>query len=148
LAPFQAVCLLDVAQPDRNLWDMLESYLQGGGGVLVLPGGSELQRDDYNAEAAQRLLPGRLTKILDAPTVDGVEWSWENATYQHPMMKSFREWNNNPETDFTRFPRAANRYWDVQPRPNESAAIVSYADAEHRPAVLERLFDRTKTRGR
>jgi hypothetical protein len=148
LSPYQAVCLLDVARPNRNLWELLDNYGQGGGGVLVLPGGAEMQLDDYNSEAAQRLLPGRFTKIADAPTREGVEWSWDNAAYQHPMLKSFREWNANPETDFARFPRAAFRFWQVQPRANEGSAIVSYADPDRHPAVLERLFDRKKVRGR
>jgi hypothetical protein len=148
LAGFHAVCLVDVAKPEPDLWDKLKRYVAGGGGLAVLPGGDELDRERYNAEKAQDVLPGRLVKPLQAPTDAGVEWAWTNATYQHPMMKSFRVWNESPDTDFVRYPRAARRYWEVEPRPGSASVLVSYADKESHPAIVERIFDRRPTRGR
>src|SRR5262249_7753617 len=78
LAPYQAVCLIDVAAPGSILWELLQAYVQAGGGVLVVPGGDELRPDSYNNDAAQRVLPGRFVKVLRALSRSGVEWAWQN----------------------------------------------------------------------
>lgn len=146
LAAYQVVCLLNVANPDDDLWDKLERYLQSGGGVAVLPGGEELKRDAYNGDKAQKLLPGKLVKVETAK--DGVEWGWQNATYQHPLLKPFRDWNANPEQDFVVYPRLAFRYWQVEPRQGEPSTLVAYTDKQASPALLEGTFDRKKVKGK
>lgn len=147
LARFEAVCLLNVARPDRELWERLERYVQDGGGLAVLPGGAELRLDAYNDDpVARSLLPGRLVRVVEAEREPGA--TWKEATYQHPVMAPFREWGMAANVDFIKFPPAALRYWDVQPYGAEAYVIVSYSDNEARPALLERLFDRKKVRGR
>jgi hypothetical protein len=145
LAAYEAVCLLDVAKPTSDLWERLYHYvIADGRGVAVLPGGEELNPASYNDDkTAQKLLPGQFVKPVEGP---GAAWSWTNAAYQHPLLKPFREWNSNPDTDFVKLPRTANRYWEVKPRPG--SVLVTYADGEGRPALLEGFYDRRKVRGR
>jgi hypothetical protein len=51
--------------------------------------------------------------------------------------------------DFIGIPAAATSYWEIKDAGPERAFILSvYADKERRPAMLERKFDRQKTRGR
>src|SRR5262249_30728239 len=60
LAPYAAVCLLNIAKPTQNLWEMLGEYVRGGGGVAIMPGGQQLDTKAYNeGDAAGFLMPGR-----------------------------------------------------------------------------------------
>jgi hypothetical protein len=143
---YQAICLLDVAQPSPDLWDKLLHYVASGGGLAVIPGGEELVTAAYNENhAAQALLPGRFVKVIKAESAAGV--TWKAATYQHPVMAPFREWGQNQSANLEQLAPAAYRYWEVKPIPDDASVIVSYADPANRPALLERNFDRRKIRG-
>jgi hypothetical protein len=151
---YKAICLLNVAHPDHGLWEKLASYVQEGGGLAVVPGGQELNRDSYNNDgAAQRLLPGLLVKVVEAPAKDarGQESkgaNWQEASYKHPIMAPFREWALRGNVDFLTFPPTAKRYWEVKPHKDDTYVIVSYEDKDHLPALLERNFDpKTKIKG-
>jgi hypothetical protein len=151
LAKYQAACLVGVARPDQDLWEKLAKlFVADGGGLAVIPGGDELERDAYDSEAAQALLPARLVKAVKVVKTEhekGVVWS--AATYQHPLMAPFGEWSKGEPVDFLapETEPSASRYWEVEPRPNnESFVIVAYN--EKKPALLERNFDRQKLRGR
>lgn len=143
---YQAVCLLNVAGPTDDLWQKLRRYVAGGGGLAVIPGGEELVKSAYNENAAaQALLPGQFVKVVKAHGEEGVPW--KATTYQHPVMAPFREWGQDPAYDLERLRPAAFRYWEVKPLPQDAAVIVSYADTENRPALLERQFDHKTVRG-
>jgi hypothetical protein len=146
LVKYQAVCLVDVARPEGEFWEKLASYVGKGGGLAVVPGGDETSTPAYNGDQAQQLLPGRLVRIVQAATGPGATWS--ETAYRHPVLARFREWRMNENVDFQKVRPAASRYWEVQPLPNNSTVVVTYADQENRPALLERAFDRDQTRGR
>ncbi len=146
LEAYHAVCLLNVAEPDRDLWEKLEQFVTKGGGLAILPGGDKLNADAYNTPAAQKLLPGRLVKVVASKLAPGIRWDWTDATYRHPALAPFREWNAG--FDIGQYPREAFRYWEVQPHPQAADVLIAYKDAEKRPALLERVFDRKKVRGR
>jgi uncharacterized membrane protein len=148
LAPYHAVCLLNVAEPDKDLWQKLELYVRGGRGLVIIPGGEELARAAYNDEGtARQLLPGRLEKVVAGHAELGTPWRWTDAVYRHAALAPFREWNTNTNIDFGKLPRGAFRYWEVQPYQGGDV-LITYDDKERRPALLERRFDRTKVRGR
>lgn len=147
LSRYQAVCLVNVAAPSRSLWETLAAYVKEGGGLAIIPGGDELRPAAYNDDRiAQTLLPGQFVKVLQTDTEPGV--SWKETTYQHPVLAPFRDWAMSPDVDFLKTPPAVTRYWEVKPYGQEAYVIVGYADQEGRPALLERLFDRKKMRGR
>jgi hypothetical protein len=149
LSAYQAVCLLNVAKPDRDTWEKLEGYVHQGGGLAVIPAGeSELDKSAYNDVAAQRLLPGSLVKVIQAKGEEGV--IWKEGGFTHPIMAAVREWIMMRNVDFQQVHRAVHRYWEVERHPgNDVYVIASYDDAQSRPALLERTFDRkAKAQGR
>ena len=147
LAEYKAVCLLNVAHPTQNLWEMLGKYVQSGGGLAIMPGGEELELKAYNeGDAAQALMPGRLTKVVQAETEGGAVWKVD--TYKHSILQPFGEWSQTSNIDLIKIPPGAFRYWEVEPFGTDAYKIVAYSDKESRPALLERNFDRKKTKGR
>jgi hypothetical protein len=145
LADYQAICLLSVRRPSNDLWEKLFAYVGQGGGLAIIPG-SNPDLTAYHSEPSRRLVSGTLVKVVAAPSDSGVTWSGE--TYQHPVMAPFHEWKTSGTIDFLKpgLHPAVFRYWDVQP--DQKTVVVSYADKENRPALLEANFDRRSIRGR
>src|SRR5262249_9642830 len=140
LASYQAVCLLNVARPDEQLWQKLQEYVQKGGGLAVMLGNRADPEAYHRASAAKELLPGELKEVVIADTDVGV--IWDTSAYQHPVITIFKDW-----APFTQFPPKAFRYWQVSPLTSDQV-VVRYADKEKRPAILERHFNVEKVRGR
>jgi uncharacterized membrane protein len=140
LAGYQAVCLVNVREPDPPLWQLLDEYVRGGGGLAIIPGGEEMDDEQskkaYDDPAAQRLMPGRLVKVVAAEEPRGARWN--EVGFTHPIIAPFREWGQAGNVDFLKPGQepTARRYWEVQP--HEAAPIVFYADKDKRPALLER----------
>jgi hypothetical protein len=149
LQSYQAVCLLNVAQPNKALWDILIQYVRNGGGLAIMPGGEELRREAYNGEDAQQLMPAKLSKVVAAPDPGAL---WNLANFQHPIMIAFGEWSKKENIDFFQpgLQPAAYRYWELDTVGAQYEPIVKYnADNDDKKvALLERLFDRKKVRGK
>ncbi len=142
LRKYQAVCLIDVARPDNNLWELLARYVQDGGGLAVIPGGDELDNADgkkaYNEDAtAKKLLPGRLLGIIKTAPQPGALLDWQPSSYQHPLLKPFKKWIPNPRVDFVKVQRRADRYWQVEPNKKGADVLIRYEGKAHSPAILE-----------
>jgi len=113
LAPYRAIVLLSVGAPAQaGLWDKLAAYVEGGGGLLIVPGGDELQRADYAPDASRGLIPAELEQILNAGD-QGV--AWIEYQYQHPLIAPWRDYAQNPETKLAEKPPRTFRYWAVKP---------------------------------
>lgn len=152
---YRSICLLDVAKPSHQLWEQLKYFVSRGGGLAVVPGGEELQREAYNGDPiAQELLPATLDRPVFADNPDGVLWRWESADFHQPLVAPFEHWRHEATIDFFKYPRRATSYWAT--KPTAASVLISYADGDpnrgraDRPAVLERRFDRDQTgiRGR
>jgi uncharacterized membrane protein len=151
LAKYQAVCLINVHEPSNYLWQVLDKYVQDGGGLAIIPGGEDMDEEPckkaYNADpTAQALLPGRLEKVVKSEGVRGAQW--DAVGFRHPIIAPFREWGQAGTVDFFKQGQepAAKRYWQITPR-DAKDVIVRYADKDKRPALLERSLDK-KYRGR
>ncbi len=145
---YQAICLLSVAKPSSDLWERLLVYVEKGGGLAVMPGGQELDKEAYNTDSfARRLLPGQLVQVIKAAAEPGVRWN-ENTYQHHALVTTFKLWKTTYDVDFEKVPADADRYWEVTPYASDAYVIVKYADPKGRPALLERNFDRNKVRGR
>ncbi len=87
---YECVFLADVAQFTTAEARLLETYVAGGGNLVVFLG-DRVQVDRYQAELGgerpgrTRLLPGRL-----GPTVDRPETRLDPLDYRHPMLDAFR----------------------------------------------------------
>ncbi|HEY8504458.1 MAG TPA: BatA and WFA domain-containing protein [Gemmataceae bacterium] len=147
-AAYQAVCLLNVADPagpaGNPLWDALARYVEQGGSLVVLPGGDEMRAVAYDTDAAKRLLPGKYLALFEASDqAKGVTWLWNSLNFRHPILAPFREWQQQPNIDFIRLPPRVFKYWQVEPG-DKNAVVVSYNDADKSPALLEGTAGRGK----
>jgi hypothetical protein len=147
LRDYQAVYLFCLARPEK-LWGPLGEYVAKGGGLGIIPGGKESDPAAYNQEAAQKLMPARLKKIIDHRNLDkGASWNFDSdAIYQHPLLRPFRNWRDSGQVDVFVVPRKAVRYWEVEPDKTSAAVLVSYSDDKNRPALIERLHGKDKGR--
>lgn len=151
LMNYQAVCLLDVADPSADLWEKLKKYVESGGGLIVLPGGSELRLSAYKDEekpdaAVSQLMPGVLDKLVDAD--NGVEF--DAAKYREPLRIWWKEWREedlSKPIHFIRLPPKTVRYWAVRPT-DDKYVIAAYAGEGNPPALLMKTFPSGRKSGR
>ncbi|HJT79399.1 MAG TPA: BatA domain-containing protein [Gemmataceae bacterium] len=140
LAQYRVVCLIDVKDPPRSLWDLLEAYARKGGGVVVVPGGPELKTAAYNDPVAQRVLPAQLQQLATAAEKAGALWDLGGTP--HLLLAPIREWQKTTSVDFLTpqgFPRAWH-YWQVAPA-QDATVILTYVDkGKHPPALVERAL--------
>jgi hypothetical protein len=163
----EAVVLFGVANPaepaDDPLWGKLLRYVEGGGKLVIIPGGPERMGDlsgydPTKVEAANKLLPGAFKRFIDTAEEfeepkdvkaknrrRGVTWDVfadaPDRAFAHPLLAPLREWRKTGNFDVFRAPRRATGYWEVEPLPT-GEVVVRYDDADEpnkrRPAVLER----------
>ncbi|MFO0967932.1 MAG: BatA domain-containing protein [Gemmataceae bacterium] len=143
--PYHAVYLFEVSDPEKS-WPILETYVDKGGGLgIVPPRGGE---SAYNSDAAKKLMPATL--LRQTPRKDpirslGAVWDLDtdDTIFQHPLLRPFRDWRNNPKVDVTAQPAGAYQYWEVEPRPGAQVLVRYRAgsrlepDERNRPAVVE-----------
>jgi len=139
LAQYQAVCLLNVAQPSPDLWQKLQRYVESGGGLAIIPPGEDLKLVDYNNEEARALLPGKFVRVISLKPGVGIEW--DEHSYRPPVRNWFQEWSKTPRIGFLKVAPKVTRYWEVEPAAREDV-IVRYGGEKKRPALLEaRIID-------
>jgi hypothetical protein len=158
LQEYQAIYLFNVSRPKEEIWTELDKeFVQKGGGLGIIPGGEEVNLDAYNKGPAQKLMPGKLTKIIDlkkilnqklkkgerAPEAGEIWNLGQESIYRHPILRPFKDW---AEFDLVRAPRKALKYWEVTPEKKFGAVLVNYTGDKRHPALLERLFDSGKGR--
>lgn len=169
LGKYEIVCLLNVARPNSPagapLWDKLVPYVEGGGKLVIIPGGEDqLAVEEYDptkVPEANKLMPGVIRGVIDTraappepPKADdpkgprppdrrqGVAWLLDDRVIQHPMLTPFKEWMQKGNVDIFRYPRKAWKYWEVEKL--DGSTVVEYDDSDdpkarpRRPAVLER----------
>lgn len=175
LQTYEAVCLFAVGRPTQPpndpLWDKLLRYVEGGGKLVIVPGGKDRMGDlsDYDPTkvvAANKLLPGTIKdNVIDTKQAfdsekdpkargrsGGVAWSTfapdaDDREFLHPMLAPLKGWKQKGNVDLFQKPRRAWKYWEVEKRP-EGAVVATYDDnddpAKRHPAVLERTVAKGK----
>lgn len=133
---YSAVILFGVKQPSLPLWQWLEVYVAKGGGLGVIPGGDEMVPDAYNVPAAQKLLPAKIEKIVDA-TKTLPMWDLDNPRLQDSLLHVFWKYRSDKGTDFILTPPRVMKYWEVKPQAKDMV-LVHYADKKNDPALLVR----------
>jgi hypothetical protein len=134
---YEAVFLVGVAAPPQELWQALKDYVEQGKGVGIIPPGEEMDRKAYNSAAAQKVMPARIVKKIDAM---GGAWSLGQSDLGHPFMLPYRLWLGHGEYDFLQRTRVARYYWEVDPYKEKGITpVVKYDDAKYPPAIVERL---------
>lgn len=90
LSSFDCIFLCNVGQFTRREAHALESYLEGGGGLVCFLG-DRVQIDSYNrhlhgeAEGESPILPARLIEVVAEN-----QYSLDPLDYQHPIVQAFR----------------------------------------------------------
>jgi hypothetical protein len=140
LSSYAVVTLFCVAHPEP-LWKLLGEYVQSGGGLIVVPGGNEISKDDYNSTEAAKLLPGRLVGYEMLKGEKGLFWDFQETVYQHPILKPWGEWRLDKNIELIQAPRWTNQFWEIDYDKAKARAIINYAEKKSRPALLERQFD-------
>jgi hypothetical protein len=146
LRGYAAVCVFQIA-PSANLWQKLDRYVRGGGGLVLVPGGEEMRRQlpQYNEEGTKvGLLPGQLQKIETNPA-DRPLIRWSNFRVQHAIPVFFDKAMRTAEPDFAK-PQSwpgVNAFWSVTPAAKDSVVLATYEDGDHHPpTLLERNVER------
>jgi hypothetical protein len=141
---YRAICLFGIVQPSPELWQRVEYFVESGGGVAVLPPTDPKRAEDskasYNDEpVAQRILPGKLVRVVKTEPQPGLVWDWQPNTYRG-LLKPFQRWNAYPDVDFVRVKRRAETYWEVTPYKKTGDVLIRYEEKSAPPALLETLF--------
>ena len=127
---FDVVCLDNVAAPTPTVWSSLGDFVEAGGGLLVIAGNDRLTPASYNSDAAQALLPGRLTGNVKLPEPANLDLR----DFVHPIFKKFEFADGGfgelaTEKIFQR--------WGLQPAKG-AAVVARYTDPAASPAIVER----------
>jgi hypothetical protein len=146
---YEAVIFAGLVDPPAEVWEKVSGYVkQGGGQLVVMPGGDELQTAGQNQLPpgyANEILPGPLRQWIEIERdKEGISWTWDSLK-AHPLLNDFREWQKNPKIDFVAKRPRVWGYWDVEVK-DKPSVIVYYADdpeaEKRRPALLEKQFQR------
>jgi hypothetical protein len=153
LRRFQAVCVFGLAKPESALWRLVKRYVEGGGGLAVMPPSDAKLAEEsvkaYGDVDALELLPGRLVAMVNTDPKPGRVWDWQPGAFQNELLKPFRQWLSNPGIDFVKVPRRASRYWRVEPKKKtEAEVLVRFQDKPPDAALLERIFAGKTGQGR
>jgi hypothetical protein len=140
LGAYRVICLFQVSPPGE-LWQKLQGYVQGGGGLALVPGGDEMlpEVERYNEAASARgLLPARLKGLVSVPADRRVTWSAFSS--RHSLTAPFRAWSQtvNPDFDRPELRPSVNRYWRVEPLDKESRTVAACDDKGNSPTLVER----------
>lgn len=151
LSRYRAVFLFQAASPDETLWNQLERFVKKGGGLGIVPGGSEMKMHAYHTDAAKSLMPGTFGGPIahgKDGTKPGAAWNLDDdSIYQHPLLAPFRQYKGNKSIDFVYRPCSAFQFWNVAPHKDEGSVLVRYTDLKKSPALLERQANRDNPQG-
>jgi hypothetical protein len=144
---YEAICLLDVANPSTDLWERLDKYVgESGKGLAVVLGGEDWlpSKEQYTKDPGRRILGAKLDELKHGKDGKSVGWKeLESATPKatlDPLVRFYRDqWDLGEGVRFVEdetLPRA-RCYWNVVPDPGGARPIATYADEDNTPALLE-----------
>jgi hypothetical protein len=128
---YQAVLLLDPPPLADELWNRLQEYAAGGGGVGVFLGHNAVSETArFNAEAPQRLLPGQLKRKSNEETY------LRPNRLEHPALKGL---SNYAEAIPWQILNVLS-FWQFDKPADDAYVVATFANGE--PAILERTIGR------
>lgn len=131
LDAFGAVVMLDPSAPPDAVWQQLESYVRGGGGLLTFLGPAA-NPQAMNADLPQQLLAGKLGTVGRDPAGN---LNLNLDADQHPSLIDFRPVKNAvPWEDFPVY-----AYWRIEP--SADATLVVPLNNQQ-PLILEKSLGR------
>lgn len=125
LDDFQAVLLLDPSALADDLWNRLWEFASSGGGVGVFLG-HNADFKAFNAEAPQRLLPGKLQRISREETY------LRPRRMDHPALVALRDYAESIPWPMSK----VFRFWQFEDVNSDAYVVAQFANDE--PAIFER----------
>jgi hypothetical protein len=128
LDSFTVVALLDPEPLTPTAWEQLAAYVERGG-ALVLFLGHLAEPTSFQAEAARRLLGGRLKSVWRSA---GRDLLLAPRSYEHPILAPFRQqatsvpWDQAP----------VFRHWVFEELDQDTHVVLPFSNGK--PALLER----------
>lgn len=138
LDEYAAVCLLDPRPMEPADWQKLVNYAADGHGVAIFLGRNAEPVDAFNAQPAQKLLPGKLEIRVPRPDLDTY---LAPSDYRHPILREFGQlpgtvpWDASPVVE----------YWKLRDLAKGVDVVIPYNDpvaSVAPPALLERPVGR------
>jgi len=126
LAPYAAVCLVNVIDPLQAGWKKLNEFAERGGGVAIFLG-DRVKHTGYLSETAKSVIPGELRNKLAFNPPEYLDLQ----NLAHPILKKFADWGVGVLSSVE-----IHHYWSVEP--GDAGVIARYTDHRHRPAFLEK----------
>ncbi|WP_437230020.1 BatA domain-containing protein [Planctomicrobium sp. SH661] len=139
LSKYPTVTLINCPRLSDDGWYQLGKYVEDGGGLIVILGSTKIESVSYNRAPAQTFLPGQ----LDAWHPLG-EWSFHVDARNHPLFAIYRRLENFGSFSMFENLIYVTRFWKVTPAQGANV-LVTYTDAEHWPAILERNHGKGRT---
>lgn len=144
LKEFDVVCLINASHPSDAVWEKLQTFVQGGGGLAVFLGANSSALADaprrdridplgYRTPAALSILPAH----LEASLPFSPERTLDLRKFQHPLLSRLNDVGALTELGIT----DVRRYWKVEPV-NDASVVTRYTgagdDETGAPALVER----------
>ena len=130
LAPYGALCLIDPTPLAPPVWQKLQAFVAGGGGLGVFLGQSASPVQSFNDPVAQQLLPGRLLRQFRT----GGDVYLAPDDYQHPVLSKFR----GLEVAWPQLP--VFRHWQLDKLAEGATTVIPFSN--NQPALIDRPVGR------
>ena len=131
LGDYDAVVLCDVGLLTEREASLLDSYVRGGGGLVIFPG-DRTQPDSFNTRLFRDgagILPARIGEQISAPGGENV-LTFDARGFAHPVVAAFR---GNPDAGLES--TISVSYLKLEP--DESASVALWF-SDGSPALVER----------
>lgn len=136
-ADYDVVCLMNCISPDPSLWTSLKTFLEAGGGVLIVTGSSDISVNRWQTPEAQSVLPGALLTQLNFVSEPA---TLKIADTSSSITRAFLE----SEPARAELSRAIfEKRWAVDPS-GEATVLMQYVAPGNPPAMLSRRVGRGK----
>ncbi len=140
LDEYTAIFLVDPGPMTDEVWDLLGTYVEAGGGLGVFLGHNAADQDgipfpSFQTDAASRILTGKLSNTFRCPDRIQDPFLFSPQSYAHPVLSAFRPvstsvpWKKNPVFMF----------WGLEQDNSEELTTVDVASFNNfEPAIVER----------
>ena len=132
LSRFSSIVLYDPANISADSVDRIHSWVEQGGGLLLMLGPAFDSADSMMASPIFKLLPGNVKRIWRRPSEDPM--SLAPVANNHPLFSIFERpveeipWGNYP----------VFRHWGIEDLSGASAVLMRFTKSEQ-PALVEQI---------
>ena len=130
LTAYGAVCLIDPTSIAPPVWQKLQAFVAGGGGLGIFLGQNASPVQSFNDPVAQQLLPGRLLRQFRT----GGDVYLAPDDYQHPVLSKFA----GLEVAWPQLP--VFRHWQLDKLAEGATTVIPFSN--NQPALIDRPVGR------